>query len=479
MIHYICPVCKTENKHTLNFRIEEYVCSSCSNLIDVRKNESKKVLKKPTENVVLDTNSKGIIDGVEYFVTGIVVRKYGSSTFWREYYLKDKNNNDAFLSESDGHWVMLFPKEKPLEDFKWYADFEGKKYRWYESTPSNIDAAAGFFEERLNFKLANYKEFVNGTEMVSIEGDGKIRSFFWGKHIPKSKIEKAFKPDYMPFYSGIGIVQPFYFNVRQMVNIFAISALLISLVQLYNTVFRDNYEVFNESVRFDAVRGKELISKSFELKGASAPLKVKLFSDVDNSWANVEVSLVNEKTNEIEYTSKDIEQYHGYEGGESWKEGSKNENFNFCGVASGKYHFRISGQKQGYEEPTGEIFYSPDKTKSYLLSGDGFVDVTDLSTSDKTSYNLENLQINNPQIYSELEAAKEFKKNNPDFSATLPDTDTFNPDFTVKAYWQPVSFWNYFIILGIMAVLTIAGYWWKYIFDKSKWENSNNSPYAD
>ena len=67
---------------------------------------------------------------------------------------------------------------------------------------------------------------------------------------------------------------------------------------------------------------------------------------MNNSWANAQVSLVNEATNEEEYAQKDIEYYSGYTDGESWTEGSKNTTFNFCGVAQGKYHLVIIPSKQ-------------------------------------------------------------------------------------------------------------------------------------
>ena len=90
-MHYICPVCKTENTIDADFEISEYVCKYCSNLIDISKNISAKAVKKPTENVVLEVGQKGTIDGTDYTVTGIIIRKYGSTVFWREYYLKDKS----------------------------------------------------------------------------------------------------------------------------------------------------------------------------------------------------------------------------------------------------------------------------------------------------------------------------------------------------------------------------------------------------
>ena len=475
MMIYTCPSCKKENSLDLNFTVESYICKSCSMLSEQGK--IIKNVKKPTENVVLEVDQKGELNGIEYTVVAIVVKKYGSSVFWREYYLKDKNLNDAFLSESDGHWVMMFPKPMPAKEFKFHAEFDGKNYRWYESTPNSIESATGFFEDKLKFSLATYKEFVNGTEIVSIEQVGTDRNFLWGKHVPKNEIKKAFKLTHLPNYSGVGIVQPYYINVKQLVNILAVVALLMSVFQLFNTISRTNYEVLSDRIRFDSVRNKELISKSFDLQGASAPLNVKLYSNVDNSWANVELSLINEKTNEIEYTSQDVEQYHGYEGGESWSEGNKNKEFNFCGVAPGKYHFAINAQKEGFEQPLGETFYSPDGTKSFTFTGDGFVDVTILASQDKTAYNLDNLKNNDSLIYNEIEQAKEFKKTNPDFSAAVPDKDSSNPAFDIQANWQPVSFWNYFIILGIMVVIVLLNYWGKYTFDKAKWENSNYSPF--
>ena len=127
-----------------------------------------------------------------------------------------------------------------------------------------------------------------------------------------------------------------------MVNILGVAALLISLMQLYVHISRANYPVFEEQINFSDAKDKELVSKSFQLKGGSAPLKVKIKSQVDNSWANTEISLVNESTNEITSTSQDIEYYHGVSDGESWSEGSTSKEINFCGVAPGKYHFLIS-----------------------------------------------------------------------------------------------------------------------------------------
>lgn len=137
-MYYTCPLCKTENKIDADFQITEYICRSCSNLIDIQKNTSTKVVKKPIENVVLEIGQKGIIDEKEYTVTGIIVRKYGNTVFWREYYLKDKKGEDAFLSESDGHWVLLHTIDKmDVKRKSWNSlilEYGAVSFRKYETT---------------------------------------------------------------------------------------------------------------------------------------------------------------------------------------------------------------------------------------------------------------------------------------------------------------------------------------------------------
>ncbi len=482
MISHICPVCKTENTHHLTFYVMDYVCKSCNSLIKTATNTSRGKVNKPTENVVLDIGMKGVLNGTEYTVVAIVVKKYGATTYWREYYLKDKLLNNVFLSESEGHWVLMFPKELPLKEFKYYCEFEEKNYRWYETTPNSVHSAAGFFEDRFEMKLSTYKEFVNGTEMVSWEETGDKKQFFWGKHIPKSEIKRAFKPSFMPNYYGIGIVQPFYYNVKQMVNILGVTAILISLLQLYVYISRTNKTVFEEKINFSEVKNKELVSKSFDLSGGSAPMKVNIFSEVDNSWANTEISLVNETTNEITYTSQDLEFYHGYTDGESWSEGSKSKEINFCGVAPGKYHFLISAEKEVTPLPTS-VSYPGTEGKTVSINPSGFVEVRDNLTGNLTTYG----DIATYKKDSANAAENEKNKRAQDSASGLsavpvpqPTEIEMNPEnqtITLKATWLPVSMWNYFIVMILLAVFVGLSYWGKYAFDKSKWSNSSNSPY--
>jgi hypothetical protein len=490
-MHYTCPLCKTENKIDASFNSVEYVCKACSNLIEVSKNTSTKVVKKPIESVVLEVGQKGTINEVEYSVVGIIVKKYGSDIFWREYYLKDHKGSDAFLSESDGHWVFLQSIHK--EDIKrksWNSrvvEFHLLNYRWYETTECHIHAAAGFFEDSLDFGLSTYREYVNGTQMISEEKSNGETQYFFGQHISKYKVQKAFKIQNLPNYTGIGIVQPYYVNIKQMINIFCVAALLICLLQLYVYTTRTNYPVFEQKIKFEDVKNKEMVSKSFTLSGGSAPLKVKVYSGVDNSWANVQLSLVNESTNEIVYTSKDIEEYHGVEDGERWSEGNTTEDFNLCGVSSGKYHFLISAERQEslFTTNVAPASYVSSDGISIYREASGLINVVNRNTQESVSFGDIKTLKNDQSTFGSL-VRKAFEGKNLDsllnVNATQnvtkivePATETNSVD--IKATWLPVSFWNFTIVLVLMIVFFIACYWGRYLFNVSKWKNSSNSPY--
>lgn len=488
-MHYICPVCKTENTIDAEFEIIEYICKSCSNLIDISKNVSTKVVKKPIENVVLEVGQKGIIDNTEYTVTGIIIRKYGSTIFWREYYLKDKKGEDAFLSESDGHWVLLHMIDKmDVKRKSWNSiilEYGSLKLRRYETTECHIHAAAGFFDDSLDFGLSTYKEYVNGTKMISEEKSKDGIQYFFGTHISKYKVKKAFNIANLPNYTEIGIVQPFYVNVKQAINILAVSALLICLIQLYVVGTRTNALVFEQEINFADVANKEIVSKSFELSGGSAPLNVEVSSNVDNSWANVGLGLVNEKTNEIVFASKDIEEYHGYEDGESWSEGSQRESFNFCGVAPGKYHFVISAERQEPLRTSKPSRYiSPDGNLSISREENGNISVTNQSTFETTSFGDAKMIKNDSVTALGQLVRKTFGKSdidsllNTNAQAETISATPENKSVKIKAKWLPVSFRNFVFVLLFLIALFLGIYFGKKAFERSKWFNSSNSPYT-
>ncbi len=473
-MQHTCSACKTVNSHVLDFNIEEFICSHCGAL-----NSKGKTLRKikQLESGALKIGDRGVLDGNEWFVVAIVHRKYGSTIRWREYYLKDSKGQNSFLSENDGNFVLMYPTESKLDAFDGiYCEFEGKKYRRYETTHCAIEAAVGFFEDDIFFGVAQYLEYVNGKNMVSHEIHGDRLENFTGKHIPRFMVKSAFNVDVMPQKLAVGIVEPYFIDTRQLLNIFSITALLMGLIYFHLTFQRKNQEVLNESISFTEIYGREFISKSFELKGASAPMVVNLHSNVDNSWANAEITLVNESTNEIMYTSQDIEKYSGVSDGERWSEGSTSKNLNLCGIPAGKYHFEIAAQKEGLENSGLPEYFSADGKSVFREESDGWIVVTQDSGETVRHFQSAGFAQAEPELYSQYQEAKK----NSDNLTTRPvitDPTPSNSALNIRAAWKPVTMWNIGLLLVIMVVLTVAAFVFKYYFHQKKWSDSGNSPY--
>lgn len=345
-----CYQCDTATDIDVNFEVVQFVCPGCKSVYLSNK-EGDFVFRKQysyrREYDGLKVGQKGTLKNVEYTITGIIVKNIPENFFWTEYILTDAAGNFRYLSEANGHWILLEETEDAhLASTKLkYITYNDVTYSLYESTSATIASAEGYFDFELPVKAIRMTEHIAPPYIISKENINSEKTVFTGEHISKSKIKKAFKADYVPATVGVGIVQPFVFNIRNLALILCSCMLLILLTHLFVYNDREENVVVSKDLHFSEFNNKEFISPSFTLKGGAAPLTVAVFSEVDNSWANVQVALVNEKTSEEIYANKDVEYYHGYTDGENWSEGDKSEDFSICGVSAGQYHLTITPQK--------------------------------------------------------------------------------------------------------------------------------------
>ncbi|OCB77204.1 DUF4178 domain-containing protein [Flavobacterium crassostreae] len=282
----------------------------------------------------------------EYTITGILIKACDGFE-WKEYILINKKEEFLYLSESSGHWIILHEIEfqKKVGNHPLTLEYEDKLFDRYNYCYPTLISAQGFFDFDIysNFELI---EYICPPLLVSFEKKGPNQTAFLGKHISRKEIKRAFHTNNtLAAKSGVGMVQPFLFNIGNLALICCCFALLILFTHWYTNINRMEQNVLNTEMAFEHYANKDYITPSFVLKGSSAPLSIRVHTNVDNSWANVQVALINEKTNEETYASKDIEYYHGYADGESWTEGSVTEKLNICGVGPGKYHLSITPTK--------------------------------------------------------------------------------------------------------------------------------------
>lgn len=344
-----CKKCGTVTSIENEFEAKSFGCSHCNSLFTFEGElKTERQFDYRPINPILEVGAKGIIDGVEYEIINRLIKKFHAVYYWREYTLKSKDDKYLYLSESDGHWILLEEISESYDTSRRYTTLTYKDltYDLYENTKCAVVAAAGFFDYVVPNGNIQIIEYINPPNIVSIEKYGDTETTYFGRHFTTKEVKKAFGNPNLPVKSGVGAVQPYLFNFHNTAIIFCCIAILVLITQLVVNNNRVETEVLSKNFSFTEYNNKDFVSESFTLKGASAPLTISINSEVDNSWANAQIALVNEVTNEEEYANKDIEYYHGYTDGENWSEGGRSEEFNICGVGEGKYHLVITPQKQ-------------------------------------------------------------------------------------------------------------------------------------
>ncbi|WP_081712520.1 DUF4178 domain-containing protein [Flavobacterium limnosediminis] len=344
-----CYHCDVTTDVEVNFDVKTFVCPNCQNLYLMADDglRSQKGFSHRRPLAGLNVGQKGRLRGEDCTVTGILTKKAYGSYYWDEYILESKKGDFIYLSEASGHWILLKEVEDSydVKNHPRFLTHNEIRMNLYDYTDTEIVAAQGYFDFVIPVKKVHMVEYIQPPYIISIETLGDQEATFFGEHISVKEIKKGFSMPKTPIKTGVGMVQPFLINVRNLAIIMCSAAVLILSSHLF--IYSDKTEqvVLSESLTFDQHKDKSFVSPSFVLKGGSAPLTISTRSDVDNSWANLQVALVNEKTNEEVYANKDIEYYHGYTDGENWTEGDTSEEFNICGVNEGKYHIVVTPMK--------------------------------------------------------------------------------------------------------------------------------------
>lgn len=351
-----CPKCNTVTTAGVDFEVLEFGCPNCKALIGNRRDKPQSVLKVydyMSPGLVLKVGDKGTLKGNAYEVTGLLVKRVAGVYYWREYILAAEDGAKLFLSETDGHWIVLHEIEDKFDvhDYPTFIEYKDMTLKLYDYENAGIVQAEGFFDYEMPVKAEKMIEYINPPYILSLEGHGKNQAAFFGEHISKREVKKAFSISSMPAKTGTGIVQPFLFSVRNMAIVLCSFAVLILISHLAIYSGRQEQKVLDQTLNFSEYSGKDFVSQPFTLEGGSAPLAVTVHSDVDNSWASMQIGLVNESTGDEVYASKDVEYYHGYTDGENWSEGDRSEDFNICGVGAGKYHLVLT--------PSSDIVNTP------------------------------------------------------------------------------------------------------------------------
>ncbi|QJB42380.1 DUF4178 domain-containing protein [Chitinophaga oryzae] len=364
-----CPACQRHHHLFDAEKTQMYVCGKCHTVIEAgpRGLFAAYKLHRPKGKPKLQTWQRGTLNGHAYTVIAVAERYEVNTPYsWFEYtLLRDNDHQLAYLSSYDGHWNFLEPlpdHQLPQPASKGGATGLTVNDRFFErfsAYKANYRYAEGEFHWLDNLQKSKHcEEFIRPPQLLAEEREADYqqqKDYYLGTYIQREEISQSFlKGGYLPAPVGVAPAQPARFNVDAQrflkgTLVFCILALIIQTVYSFNS---KKVPVFSDRIYLDTANvSKPVVSPSFKLEGKTSNLEVQLETDVDNSWCEVEVNLVNEQTGKETAFVVGAEFYSGVSEGESWSEGSRMQKEFVCSVPEGSYHFVTTFSKGDDRRP--------------------------------------------------------------------------------------------------------------------------------
>jgi len=345
-----CNQCNKSNELRSYPFTQSFACQHCNAALSIRGKWVKYRRKlKQSREMAMPLQAKGKIKDIEYEIVGFAVKEdtYGYS--WREYILFNSIHHYAFLSEYNGHWIFLREiADAPVIRNSKAADldYRGETFLLYNEYRYSIQEARGEFPgDVFNNADPHCREFISPPEMWAREMQKDGFTWYHGEHISANDLYKAFGAGIsLPFRIGSGAVQPVkgYVSPQWLKRSVIVVSVLLFVIFGISTGFNRDASVFSQSFDVaDSASTFSTVTPKFILDKTASNLEIQFSALVSNNWAEANITLVNADNGKEYSTELGVEYYAGYEDGESWSEGSKENTVLLTSIPKGNYFIEV------------------------------------------------------------------------------------------------------------------------------------------
>ena len=334
-------------------------CASCGAVVDTG-DENYQVLSKALGNrddkyvPRLPLGSKGKLEGKPVEVIGFLVKQSkvdGIAYDWREYLLAAEHGSYRWLTEYNGHWNIVDVLSNPpsasgameLNEVRW----SGQSFKHFSTTAAaEVIQLAGEFTWRVRRGETNrVVDYVAPPLMLSRESTASDLSWSQGLYVAPALIGDAFKlPASLPEPIGVYANQPNPWEEthRRVCRLFWKLALLAVLLQVFFVVVAGGKLLLRQELLFSPqLAGESVVTREFEVRDKPRKLTVRNTTTLDNNWIGLEMMLVNKASGAAWPATRELSYYSGRDGGESWSEGSRDDEVVFRDIPPGTYYLTL------------------------------------------------------------------------------------------------------------------------------------------
>ncbi|MEO5858765.1 MAG: DUF4178 domain-containing protein [Pyrinomonadaceae bacterium] len=363
-----CPNCGGPLDLVAPDKAERVTCPNCDSLLDVNQgNLSYLHALNPVPDApafVLAIGTEGTFAGnIKFKIIGAVDRSVtfeGIKYHWHEYLLYNPMVGFRWLIHSDNHWSFVEPVN-PAEVASTTmfqtgstVSYNGRSYKIFQDAPATVEYVKGEFYWRVEQgERVRAVDFVSAPYMLSQEMTANEVNWSAGTYMTNAEVEKAFGISDLPKPWGVAPNQPFTGSFYYTWG--ALPLVLLGFVALVMVVLTGSTApVLTESVTLPALPNAQapqtVFSKPFDIRG-NRNVRITASANVSNSWADLDVDLVNDQSQEVESVNVPIEYYSGTDSDGAWTEGSQNTDATLSSLPAGKYTLRVEGTWEKWQEP--------------------------------------------------------------------------------------------------------------------------------
>lgn len=352
-----CRTCNAENRVLTYPYAQSWVCGKCETRHSYADGKYATHGAQHTyeQEFCFDIGDSITIEGGDYQVVGLA-HKYDTDSrtdYWHEYTLYSRLRGFMFLTESAGHWTYLKETRnapKPTDARLHRIIFDKREFRRYSKYHYRILYALGEFPGNVfsNHEKTESMDYIAPPEILSIEKDHKKRvTWFRGKYVPRGVIAEQTTAS-LPQVEGVAPAQPSRISVstEAIVKSGGIALLLAMLIQILTGSMHTNRLIFDSNYIFsDSLNTQLFISPKFDLEKKSSNLELDFNAPLDNTWLELNATLIN-AVNGNEYSAEEgIEYYSGTDDGERWTEGSQSQTIHFTKIPAGTYFLQMTASR--------------------------------------------------------------------------------------------------------------------------------------
>ncbi|MEO8650482.1 MAG: DUF4178 domain-containing protein, partial [Acidobacteriota bacterium] len=232
--------------------------------------------------------------------------------------------------------------------------YKGTTYKIFQDAWATVEYVKGEFYWRVEQgEKVRATDYVAAPVMLSQEATDKEINWSAGTYMTNADVEKAFGVEGLPKPWSVAPNQPFtgsfYYTwgFLPLLGLILLGMIMVPLTGMTNAILPQQTVTLLPMANAQAAQ--TAFSQPFELK-ANRNIRISATAPVSNSFADLDVDLINDQSQEIESVNIPIEYYFGSDSDGAWSEGSTQQDATLSSLPAGKYTLRIEGTWQNWQQ---------------------------------------------------------------------------------------------------------------------------------